>query len=269
MNRQKQLRRLPAVHRLLYEPLIQEWQIAVGISGEETAELLRCAIERERQRILQAEIVQEDILYESVDFWLHAMKREQEIVQTPRLVPVLNGTGVILHTNLGRAVLSERAIRHMTDVAKGYSNLEYNLEQGKRGSRHDHVEQWITRLTGAEAAMVVNNNAAAVFLVLRELAADKEVIVSRGQLVEIGGSFRISEIMAESGAILREVGTTNRTHAYDYERAITENTALLMKVHTSNFRITGFTHEVTADELVAIGQEAGIPVYEDLEWSSV
>lgn len=264
MNKQEQLRRLPAVHRLLRDPVIEAWKEVAGISGEETAELLRCAIEQERKRILHAEITETDLSYDSADFWLNSIKREQELKQLPRLVPVLNGTGVILHTNLGRAVLSERAIRHMIDVASGYSNLEYSLGQGKRGSRHDHVEERIAHLMGTEAAMVVNNNAAAVFLVLRELATKKEVIVSRGQLVEIGGSFRISEIMAESGAILREVGTTNRTHPHDYERAITENTALLMKVHTSNFRITGFTREVTAEEMAVIGQAAGIPVYEDL-----
>ena len=152
----------------------------------------------------------------------------------------------------------------MVEVAQFYSNLEYQLESGVRGSRHDHVEEIICRLTGAEAAMVVNNNAAAVFLVLRELAKDKEVIVSRGELVEIGGSFRVYEIMAESGAKLVEIGTTNKTKVKDYEKAIGENTALLLKVHTSNFRIVGFTESVDSAQLVQIGKTHDIPVYEDL-----
>lgn len=181
-----------------------------------------------------------------------------------RLQPIINATGVVLHTNLGRAVLSEAAIQRMRDTAATYSNLEYDLASGARGSRHTYVEQLLCRLTGAEAAMVVNNNAAAVWLTLRELAQGKEVVVSRGQLVEIGGSFRVSEIMAESGAILREVGTTNKTHLHDYSRAIDEETSLLLKVHTSNFAFVGFHHEVSREELAALATKHDIPLYEDL-----
>ncbi|WP_419887395.1 L-seryl-tRNA(Sec) selenium transferase [Neobacillus niacini] len=178
---------------------------------------------------------------------------------------VINATGTILHTNLGRARLSDNAIRHVVDTAQNYSNLEYKLNEGERGSRHSHVEDLLKEITGAEAAMVVNNNAAAVYLVLRALAENKEVIVSRGQLVEIGGSFRISSIMEESGAKLVEVGTTNKTHLYDYEKALNSETAIVMKVHTSNFKVIGFTKSVESDELIKLTQSAeDVIFYEDL-----
>lgn len=177
---------------------------------------------------------------------------------------VINATGVVLHTNLGRALLSERARQAVYKVASNYSNLELNLDTGKRGSRYDPLEPLLTNLTGAEAALVVNNNAAAVLLALSTMARDREVIVSRGQLVEIGGSFRIPEIMAQSGARLVEVGTTNKTHPEDYRNAINENTALLLHVHTSNYRIIGFTREVTVSELVEIGRNFSLPVMSDL-----
>ncbi|MDZ5472756.1 L-seryl-tRNA(Sec) selenium transferase [Bacillus sp. 31A1R] len=177
---------------------------------------------------------------------------------------VINCTGTVLHTNLGRARLSENAIKHVVETAQNYSNLEYKLEEGERGSRHTHVEDLIKELTGAEAAMVVNNNAAAVYLILRALAHDKEVIVSRGQLVEIGGSFRISSIMEESGAKLVEVGTTNKTHVKDYVEALSEETAMIMKVHTSNFKILGFTKTVETEELVELSVKHDVIFYEDL-----
>lgn len=178
---------------------------------------------------------------------------------------VINGTGTILHTNLGRARLSNKAIEHVVETAQSYSNLEYNLNEGERGSRHNHVEALLKDITGAEAAMVVNNNAAAVFLVLRTLAANKEVIVSRGELVEIGGSFRISSIMEESGATLVEVGTTNKTHLFDYERVLNENTSMVMKVHTSNFKVIGFTKTVSTEELATLTKTRDdLIFYEDL-----
>jgi L-seryl-tRNA(Ser) seleniumtransferase len=181
------------------------------------------------------------------------------------LKKVINATGTILHTNLGRARLSDQAVSHVIDIAQNYSNLEYELENGERGSRHSHAEALIKELTGAEAAMIVNNNAAAVYLVLRALAANKEVIVSRGQLVEIGGSFRISSIMEESGAKLVEVGTTNKTHLNDYEQAITPETAIIMKVHTSNFKVIGFTKSVETAELITLSKGIeNIIFYEDL-----
>jgi L-seryl-tRNA(Ser) seleniumtransferase len=177
---------------------------------------------------------------------------------------VINATGVVIHTNLGRSPLAAACREQLLDVAAHYNTLEYDLAKGERGSRQDHLEGLLQELTGCEAALVVNNNAAAVLLALRALAAGREVIISRGQLVEIGGSFRLPDIMAESGAILREVGTTNKTHLKDYERAITTETAMLLKVHPSNFRITGFTHAVELPELVELGRRYGLPVVEDL-----
>lgn len=178
---------------------------------------------------------------------------------------VINATGTILHTNLGRARLSESAVKHVVETAKNYSNLEYKLQEGERGSRHSHVETLVKEVTGAEAAMVVNNNAAAVYLIMSAIAKNKEVIVSRGQLVEIGGSFRISSIMEESGAHLVEVGTTNKTHLYDYENAINDNTGMIMKVHTSNFKIFGFSKTVETEELAQLSDKHDqIVFYEDL-----
>lgn len=182
----------------------------------------------------------------------------------PSLRRVMNGTGIVLHTNLGRACLSEAATQAAANAARHYSTLEYNLAAGERGLRYTHVERLLCQLSGAESAMVVNNNAAAVLLILSALAAGGEVVTSRGELVEIGGSFRVPEIMESCGALLREVGTTNKTHLRDYAQAIGENTRALMKVHTSNYRIVGFTESVPLDALVALGHENGLLVIEDL-----
>lgn len=194
---------------------------------------------------------------------------EQVVVKLSRagvfsLTPVINATGVVLHTNLGRAILSPLALERLACVATQYSNLELDVAEKERGSRYAHVDGLLRRLTGAAAALVVNNNAAAVLLALESLARGKEVVVSRGELIEIGGEFRIPDIMRRSGAILREVGTTNRTHPKDYAEAIGPDTALLLKVHTSNYRVLGFTAQVTARELVELGRQRGIPVMEDL-----
>lgn len=205
---------------------------------------------------------------EDADAWLAAVTvragRRAEALARPHLTPVINATGVILHTNLGRAPLGPAVLAHIEEVARGYSTLEYDLERGARGSRHTHVEREIVAATGAEAGMAVNNNAAAVLLALAELARGREVVVSRGQLVEIGGAFRIPDVMAASGAILREVGTTNKTRLSDYVRAIGPETALLLKVHTSNFRLLGFVETVETADLVTLGREHHIPVMEDL-----
>lgn len=252
------LRSLPSVNNVLQDEAI------IGLINQSKFELVSSItskiIEEERQRILENNNSEKPI-YEEI---IKKIKNQYNKLTTPHLQAVVNATGVILHTNLGRAKLSQDALLAVSQAAINYSNLEYTLESGKRGSRYDHIEDLLIELTGAEAAMVVNNNAAAVILVLQEMAKEKEVIVSRGQLVEIGGSFRVSEIMAQSGAKLVEVGTTNKTHRFDYERAITDNTGLLMKVHTSNFRIIGFTKEVCLKTLVELGQEFNIPVYEDL-----
>ncbi len=182
----------------------------------------------------------------------------------PRLRRAINATGVIVHTNLGRAPLAQEALERVTAVARGYSNLEYDLGEGGRGSRQDHVAPILRRLTGAEAALVVNNNAAAVLLALAALAEGREVLVSRGELIEIGDGFRIPDVLARSGAHLHEVGTTNRTRAADYERAIGPETALLLRVHQSNFRLVGFTEQPRLAELVRVGRTHGIPVVDDL-----
>ncbi len=182
----------------------------------------------------------------------------------PAVKKVINATGIVIHTNLGRAPMAQNAVEAMETIATGYSDLEFDLEAGHRGSRAVLVESLAVVLTGAEDALVVNNNAAAVFLILAAFAKEKEVVVSRGELIEIGGSFRLPEIMAASGCILREVGTTNKTHLSDYERALSDDTALILKVHTSNYKVLGFTSEVPLDELAAIGQKSSTPVVEDL-----
>jgi L-seryl-tRNA(Ser) seleniumtransferase len=197
----------------------------------------------------------------------HAIKRVEVQVNglsTYRFHRVINATGIILHTNLGRAPLCPEAVARLHEVAGNYANLEFNLETGKRGLRYDHVQRILCALSGAEDALVVNNNAAAVLLVLNSLAEGKEAIVSRGELVEIGGEFRIPEVMEKSGAHLREVGSTNRTRLADYEKAIHDGTGVILKVHTSNFRIVGFTEETGLEALVTLGSKYGVPVVNDL-----
>ena len=222
--------------------------------------ILREIIDENRKAILREEVnytlTKEDVKSEC----------EKRLVKKKEsnLKRVINGTGVIIHTNLGRSLLSEEASYAVSSVASSYSNLEYDLENGTRGSRYSHIEEIIKEITGAEGALVVNNNASAIMLVLNSLCENKEVIVSRGQLVEIGGSFRIPDVMKFSRAKLVEVGTTNRTHIYDYEDGITEETSALLKVHSSNFKIVGFTKEVSAKELCDLGKERNIPVIEDI-----
>ena len=182
----------------------------------------------------------------------------------PSLGRVLNATGVLVHTNLGRAPLAPAAARRVAELAAGYTNLEYDLEAGRRGLRDGHAERLLCQLTGAEAAIVANNNAAATMLVLAALAAGREVVISRGELIEIGGGFRVPDVMAQSGALLREVGTTNRTRAADYAAALSDRTALILRVHPSNFRIEGFTERPGLEALVALGRRFGVPVAEDL-----
>ncbi|MFH1985917.1 MAG: L-seryl-tRNA(Sec) selenium transferase [Pseudomonadota bacterium] len=192
------------------------------------------------------------------------LKMETDAAMALNLRPLVNATGVVVHTNLGRSLLAPSALAHLQEVAVNYSNLEYDLAAGRRGSRYTAVDSLVCELTGAEAAMVVNNNAAAVLLCLNTVARGKEVVISRGELVEIGGSFRIPDVMEKSGCTLKEVGTTNRTHPRDYETAVTDKTGLLLKVHTSNFSIQGFTSQVPLAELVDIGRRLGVPVMEDL-----
>ena len=192
------------------------------------------------------------------------LREELGSARRPRLRRVLNATGVIVHTNLGRAPLAPAALARVDEVARGYSNLEYDLTAGTRGSRQDHAAGLLRRLTGAEAALVVNNNAAAVMLVLASLAEGRDVLVSRGELIEIGDGFRIPDVLARSGAHLREIGTTNRTRATDYENAITADTAVLLRVHQSNFRVVGFTEQPTVAQLAAVARRHGLPLVDDL-----
>nr|WP_283152184.1 L-seryl-tRNA(Sec) selenium transferase [Pseudalkalibacillus hwajinpoensis] len=259
----KLLRELPPIHQ------IQEALLNESVGSELPHNVLKQLIQQEvndlRESLLRDTYTgdsegREAFQYEIMQSVMAKIGSSKEF----NLKPVINATGVVLHTNLGRARLSDVAIDHLIHVAKSYSTLEYNLQKGKRGSRHTIVEDAICKATGAEAAMVVNNNAAAVFLILSALAKEKEVVVSRGELVEIGGSFRVSSIMEESGAKLKEVGTTNKTHSFDYEAAINEETAMLMKVHRSNFSIVGFTAEVEREELASIAAKNQVVFYEDL-----
>jgi L-seryl-tRNA(Ser) seleniumtransferase len=223
--------------------------------------VVRETIDRERESILAGHHKGEE---RSFAEWQEIFKQGIAKKMLPNFRRVINGTGVVIHTNLGRSVLSETTTDRLALAGGYYSNLEFDLETGKRGSRYSLVEELLCYLTGAEAALVVNNNAAAVLLALDTLTKNKEAIVSRGQLVEIGGSFRIPDIMAKSGAKLIEVGATNRTHIYDYEQAISEETALLLRVHTSNFRIIGFTSEVSAEEMAALARKHALVTMEDL-----
>ena len=255
------LRQLPQVDDLLRHP---ELAPVIGpLPRLLAASVVRRVLAATRQRInadlpeaLAPRLDEKALLQDLREALLAAAK--------PRLRRVVNATGVVIHTNLGRSPLGEAALAQIQEVAAHYSTLEYDLARGARGSRHDHLEGVVKELTGAGGVLVVNNNAAAVLLALNTLAAGKEVVISRGQLVEIGGSFRLPEIMAASGAILREVGTTNKTYLKDFEQAITSETAVLLKVHPSNFRIMGFTHEVTLAEMVDLGRRYGLKVVEDL-----
>src|SRR5712664_1268012 len=252
------LRQIPSVDELLAQPRLAA--LVQGVDRKLLVEVTRTVLADLRGRITG----------EGTAVALDSSAREERIasmverVLASSLEPVINATGVILHTNLGRAPLCGAAVEEIRRSATSYSNLEYDLEAGARGKRDVHVAQLLERLTGAEAAIVVNNCAAAVLPVLAALAKGGDVIVSRGELIEIGDGFRIPEIMAQSGAVLREVGTTNRTRIVDYENAINENTRLLLRVHPSNFKITGFTEKPSMEELVALGRRVGLPLVEDL-----
>jgi L-seryl-tRNA(Ser) seleniumtransferase len=254
------LRSIPSVDKVLNTSKVKElmdlfprWLILMTI--REILDGLRRSMADTK-----APITPDDILQKTVTQVIEKIS----LYQRNNLKRVINGTGIIIHTNLGRAPLPDAALALIHEVSKGYSNLEYDLSEGKRGKRVTHVQELILRLTGAREAFVVNNNAGAVFLTLNSLAEGREVIVSRGELVEIGGSFRIPDVMRKSGAFMQEVGTTNRTHLSDYENAITDRTALLLKVHTSNYRIMGFSMDVSLKDLVELGAKHHIPVMMDL-----
>jgi len=260
-NQQKMLRMLPGVDRILEHartvPFFENIPKTVRVKSiRETLETLRNSILTAKLDIRE-ESLSEDRIIELVEA---AAKK----AMTLNLKNLVNATGVVVHTNLGRSLLPEEVIGNIEVIAGRYSNLEYDLDAGKRGSRYSIIEDILCEISGAQAAMVVNNNAGAVLLCLDTLARGKEVIVSRGELVEIGGSFRIPDVMAKSGSILKEVGTTNRTHMNDYENAVNDNTALLLKVHRSNYSVIGFTSEVSLKELVELGNRHSRLVMEDL-----
>ena len=260
-RQQELLRRLPGVDTLLTE--VFKSPDSRNAPKSVVLRAIREVLENRRDTIINAPdaLQPSDI---SPDAILRQTRERIGELQAFNLQPVVNASGVVLHTNLGRSCLAPEAIQHMVDAASRYSNLEFDLAAGRRGSRYTAVEEILCELSGAEAAMVVNNNAGAVLLCLDTLARDREVIISRGELVEIGGSFRIPDVMAKSGARLKEVGTTNRTHLRDYEKAIGSDTGLLLKVHTSNYHIVGFTAAVALPELVALGSRFNLAVMEDL-----
>ena len=253
-------RSIPKVDILLEEEQIKE---AIEVYDRDTImEAIRTEMEALRGLIRESDDEEEIRL--GIDSLISNIVKTVKKMHTPDMRPVINATGTILHTNLGRAPISREHLKRIADVACGYSNLEYDLEAGKRGERYSHFEKLLCRITGAEAAMAVNNNASAVMLILSSMAKGGEVVVSRGELVEIGGKFRIPDVMEQSGASLVEVGTTNKTHYSDYENAITEETKALLKVHTSNYRIVGFTESVPIDGLIPLGEAHDIPIIEDL-----
>jgi L-seryl-tRNA(Ser) seleniumtransferase len=250
------LRSLPGVDALLTSG--EGRSLLRDVPRDLAVEALRTTLAEARSAIQAGDALPSD------DHLLHRARKLVDDMLTPSLRPVINATGVIIHTNLGRAPLSPSAFAAMERVSRGYSSLEFDLVAGQRGSRHEHVTALLQRLTGAEAALVVNNNASAVLLALASLATGREVVISRGQLVEIGGGFRIPDVLRQSGARLVEVGTTNRTYVEDYEAAITPDTAVLLRVHASNFRVVGFVHSATLEELVELASSRGVQVVDDL-----
>lgn len=260
MNKNLVYRSIPKVDILLENEIICN---LIEVFGRDTVvEVIRLEMENLRAFIGKCE--EEETALREIEMLVSNIEKHVQAMHSPNFRQVINGTGTILHTNLGRAPIGKKHMDYVASIATGYSNLEYNLEAGRRGERYSHFEELVCKLTGAEAAMAVNNNAAAVMLILSSMAKGGEVVVSRGELVEIGGKFRIPDVMEQSGAKLVEVGTTNKTHYSDYEEAITEETKALLKVHTSNYRIVGFTETVPIDELTPLGEKHDIPVIEDL-----
>ena len=256
-EKQKLLTTLPSVDEILRSNQGVQWLNVYP--RRYVIQAIREVIDSRRKEILKGFI--SDISEESM---MAEIEITMEKLSSYSLIPLINATGIVIHTNLGRSILSEKSLENIKKVSGSFSNLEYDLKAGKRGKRYTHVIRVLKEVTGAEDALIVNNNAAAVFLCLNTLSKGKEAIVSRGELVEIGGSFRMPEVMSASSAILREVGTTNKTHLHDYERAINDNTALIVKVHKSNFRVSGFVDEVSVEDLVSLGRRYQIPVMFDL-----
>ncbi len=261
MDGNKYYRNIPKVDSILENEKIKD--LLKVTSRELVLDCIREATE-DLRALINKNPDDEDKINEEIKNIVENITLKADRLINYNMKKVINGTGTILHTNLGRAPISKEAAERAMNIVTGYSNLEYDLEEGKRGSRYSHFENIIARITGAEAALAVNNNAAAVLLILSALAKGKEVIVSRGELVEIGGSFRVPDVMKQSGGILVEVGTTNKTHLSDYEERITPDTAALLKVHTSNYKIVGFTESVSIEDLSALGKKYNIPLIEDI-----
>ena len=260
MNKNMLYRSIPKV-----DVLLENSDIVTLIENHHrdvVVDVIREEIDKLRNFIKENDDV--NLIETKINNLIENIKISTEKVYSYNIKKVINVTGTILHTNLGRAIISKKHADYLSEVVTSYSNLEYNLEEGRRGERYSHFEKLICKITGAEAAMAVNNNAAAVMLVLSSMAAEREVIVSRGELVEVGGKFRIPDVMKSSNAHLVEIGTTNKTHLEDYEDAISENTGAFLKVHTSNFKILGFTESVSIEELCKLGREKDIPVIEDI-----
>ncbi len=262
MDKNNLYRSIPKVDILLEDPMIRRLRKRYG--HEMVMEEIREQTDHLRERIRISTDSEEESVMAAVADLIPSICRETERLAAPRVRRVINATGTILHTNLGRAPISRRHAQHLTEIVTGYSNLEFDLAKRDRSERYAHFEDLLCRLTGAEAAMVVNNNAAAVMLILSTLAKGGEVIVSRGELVEIGGKFRIPDVCSASGAILAEVGTTNKTHLSDYEEAITEQTRAILKVHPSNYHIVGFTESVPVKDLKPLAEEKDVVLIEDL-----
>ena len=257
LDKHNSLKHLPGVDHLL--DLAKKDDRFIGIPRSVILDALRKTLDHIRQDILAD--IETSTDHDTILLAANILAKEKI---RPRLVPVINATGVVLHTNLGRSLLCEDALNNIRTIAQSYSNLELKIETGKRGIRYEAVDDLICELTGAQRAIVVNNNAGAVLLALNTIAKDKEVVVSRGELVEIGGSFRVPDVMTKSGCILKEVGTTNRTHLRDYADAVSDSTGLFLKVHASNYKIEGFTASVPLKDLVLLGKDKNIPVMEDL-----
>ncbi len=254
------LRSLPSVDEILKTTVVKKW--LADHPKRYVLKSLREAIDEKRKEILKEKI--NESLPNITNLILSIAHKKLSSYISFSLRPVINATGIVIHTNLGRAPLSKKILQNVINISTSYSNLEYNIDSGTRGSRYSHIVNILKDLTGAESAAIVNNNAAAVLLCLSALAKDREVIVSRGELVEIGGSFRIPDIMQQSGAVLKEVGTTNKTHLYDYERAFNENSAMLLKVHQSNYKMIGFTEDVGIEDIVRLSKKQHIPFMYDL-----
>lgn len=256
MVKSKKLRQIPSIEEILQSEKLQDY--ISSLSRPLVTQISRKIVDQIRKELSKKSfgISREIIITRVIE--------ELEALSSSTLKPVINGTGVIIHTNLGRAPVSYEVLKHVSEISTSYSSLEYDLKKGKRGERTIFLEKLLCELSGSEAALVVNNNAAAVLLILSGLAKGKEVIISRGELVQIGGGFKIPEILSESGAIMKEVGTTNRTSLSDYQRAISKNTRILLKVHKSNFWMSGFVEEVSVEELVTIGRRHRLITVEDL-----